>query len=124
MKRPFILYFVKGFAPKPEHVVEANSMNARVAFRNASVVEPDSSVEQCDGVAGIVPSAYSDFPTAEEAIAKYDEFLKAAAEKVGKVAPKPRKATKTASKPSETSEVKIDKASTDEIKDSAGWKAN
>lgn len=73
MKKAKIIYFVKGFAPKADDFEKASKMNAEVIFRNA-LISTDS-VEDCDGVAGEVPQAYKDKPSAEDAIKKVQKAL-------------------------------------------------
>lgn len=94
MKPAKILFFVDGPAPSPEDYAAAAEMSATVNFRNARAVpsEPHA-LEICDGVAGAVPPLYAErFPTAEEAIAKKADELKALSSKVGDT-PAPKKAT-------------------------------
>ena len=94
MKLPYILFFIKGPFPtdKQREAVAGYKEKAKVVFRNALAVPPDShSLEMCDGVAGDVPSIYlKTFPNAAEAMATYAEKLQSLSEKVGdEKAPKP-----------------------------------
>lgn len=56
---PKILFFIAGTTPTAQQVSEANEFGPGVAFRNATLVPPDSPIEQCDGVAGEVPENYA-----------------------------------------------------------------
>ena len=85
MKPAKILFFVDGPAPTPEDYAEAAELSATVNFRNARAVpsEPHA-LEICDGVAGKVPAIYAErFPSADEAISKKADELKALTSKVG-----------------------------------------
>jgi hypothetical protein len=97
MKPAKILYFIEGVAPSPEDYEAASQLQATVVFRNALFVptEPHS-LEMCDGVAGEVPDIYAEaYPTAEDAIEKKAEELKALTSKVGdETAPKKKSSKK------------------------------
>lgn len=67
-KKCKILYFVDGPAPSNEDFEAAENMKAHVVFRNARAVSDAESLEQCDGVAGLVPEIYKSKPKAEDAI--------------------------------------------------------
>ncbi len=85
MKRyPRILYFIKGVMPSAEAQEVAEALGPNVAFRNANFVPTSGAPEKCDGVAGDVPELYKKFPTAEEALKKFEEQRKAANEKNAK----------------------------------------
>lgn len=69
MKTAKILYFIDGPAPTSEQIMEAASVPAKVVFRNARAVSPDSSLELCDGVMGAVPKTYAKaYPDARTAV--------------------------------------------------------
>lgn len=71
-KLPRILFFIAAAMPTPEEFDAADELGPNVAFRNASLVTGEGSLEECDGVAGSVPKAYADkYPTAREAIEKW-----------------------------------------------------
>lgn len=75
MSIPKILYFISGPAPKAEDVEKASQIKAKVVFRNALAVHPESALEDCDGVMGDVPESYSTkFPPFE--IAEKDAALR------------------------------------------------
>lgn len=96
MKPAKILFFIDGPSPAPEDLELAATLDAQVMFRNARYVLPDSAVEECDGVAGLVPEIYAGFPTASEAIQTVVDKMAALTSKAGDVpAPKakPKKAT-------------------------------
>ena len=89
---PRILFFIKGAVPSVDDIDESEKMGPNVAFRNACFIPEeltDGAFEQCDGVAGAVPKSYANkFPTAKEALEKFEEerelakqALKEAAEK-------------------------------------------
>jgi len=104
MKLCKILFFVDGFAPTSQDMLEASEMKANVMFRNAQVVPAEGSLEQCDGVAGCVPPSYAaKFPKADEAIEKMQKEIKKAAEKMGDVKP-PKKPAKLEPTPEPTPE--------------------
>ena len=98
MKPAKILFFVKGVSPTPEDFEEASKLQAQVVFRNAHAVPAEGALEQCDGVAGHVPTPYADKPTAEEAIKTVSAKLAALAKKVGD-APAPKAPAKAAGTP-------------------------
>ena len=98
MKPAKILFFVKGVSPTPEDFEEASKLQAQVVFRNAHAVPAEGALEQCDGVAGHVPTPYADKPTAEEAIKTVSDKLAALAKKVGD-APAPKAPAKPANAP-------------------------
>jgi len=79
-KYPRILFFVAAAMPTEEDFSAAEKLGPNVAFRNASMVPNDGVLEKCDGVAGCVPERYAEaYPTAEEAIAAYEDERKARA---------------------------------------------
>ena len=57
-----VLYFIDSHSPTPKDETEAKAiaerLDARVAFRNASRVNPNEKIEENDGVAGAVPGNY------------------------------------------------------------------
>lgn len=59
-----IIYFIADHAPTSDELAEAKALGVPVVFRNARFVSGVS--EKCDAVAGSIPSAYSDYPTAKE----------------------------------------------------------
>ncbi|UYE91990.1 hypothetical protein KJBENDCP_00020 [Klebsiella phage vB_KmiS-Kmi2C] len=67
-KKCKILFFVDGPAPSNKDFEAAENMKAHVVFRNARAVSDAESLEQCDGVAGMIPEIYKNKPSAEEAI--------------------------------------------------------
>lgn len=58
MKR--ILFFVDGFAPTGEDMKQAAKLNAQVLFRNVQLFNESEPLEDCDGVAGLVPTLYAE----------------------------------------------------------------
>lgn len=68
---PRILFFIAGATPTDEEYNEAQHYLPNMAFRNAAFVPADASVgslEQCDGVAGLVPEIYAkNRPSAKQA---------------------------------------------------------
>ena len=113
LKLAVILYFVDGYAPTPEDLIKAQELGGDIKFRNARMVDVDSDegLEECDGVAGAVPSNYAEkYPRAEEVQeARKAEFAKMS-EKVGdKPVPKAGEATEGAK---------------GDAPAGAGWKAN
>lgn len=71
-KFPRILFFILASMPTAEDFDESESFGPNVAFRNASLVTGEGSLEDCDGVAGAVPKVYADkYPTARDAIEKW-----------------------------------------------------
>lgn len=103
-KKCKILYFVDGPAPSNEDFEAAENMKAHVVFRNARAVSDAESLENCDGVAGLIPEIYKNKPKAEDAISsfykKVEEVINGdenppQAEKVKE----PKVETKSASKP-------------------------
>lgn len=89
-----ILFFIADCMPTVEDYIEAAKLNGDVVFRNASAVPEAGNLEQCDGVAGDVPTNYAEaYPTAEDAIAARNEALQAISEQVGdSPAPRSKKA--------------------------------
>ena len=90
MKLAKILYFIEGPLPTGEQQHEAANIRGDVSFRNALAVpeEEVGCLEDCDGVAGKVPDVYAQaFPSANEAVAKYNAKLKAQRDRVGDSAP-------------------------------------
>jgi len=82
MKRyPRILYFIKGVLPSAEAQEIAETLGSNVAFRNANFVPTSGAPERCDGVAGDVPELYNKFPSAKEALKKFEDERKASIEK-------------------------------------------
>lgn len=75
---PRILFFIAGATPTDDEFEAAQKYLPNMAFRNAAFVPPDATVgslEQCDGVAGLVPEIYAkNRATAEEA---GDKFMQA-----------------------------------------------
>ena len=98
MKPAKILYFVDGVSPTPEDFEAASKMQAQVVFRNARAVPPEGALEECDGVAGHIPTPYAELPTAEEAIKTVSDKLAALAKKVGD-APAPKAPAEAAGTP-------------------------
>jgi hypothetical protein len=89
MKPAKILFFINGPSPAPEDLEQAATLDAQVMFRNARYVLPDSAVEECDGVAGLVPVIYAERPTAAEAIQTIVDKMAVLTNKAGDVpAPK------------------------------------
>lgn len=74
-KYPRILYFISGTVPTKEQVREAQKFGPNTSFRNATLVSSEGALEAADGVAGDVPSRYSDYVSAEDAIAAYEAEL-------------------------------------------------
>ena len=92
MKPLKILFFTNGPAPTAEQLVEANTLNGHICFRNAKYVpaEPHA-LEECDGVAGDVPAIYSaKYPDAVSAIEAREEKIAELSASVGD-SPAPRK---------------------------------
>lgn len=88
MKAAKILYFVDGFNPTPEDFAAAEKLSANVVFRNARVVPAEGSLEEADGVAGVVPQRYKDaYPEAKEAIKAHKSKRDEATAKAGDVPP-------------------------------------
>jgi len=86
MNLPKILYFIEDCTPTKEEVEKALLIkNAKVVFRNASVVpnEPHA-LEICDGVEGCVPEIYAKrFGTSAKAIGEYEKSVAEVQSKVG-----------------------------------------
>lgn len=76
IKKPKILYFVKGIHTTDEQQLAAFQMSGDVCFRNATQVSNTGSIEKCDGVCGEVPERYKHLPSEKEAIANYINYLK------------------------------------------------
>lgn len=71
-KFPQILFFIASTMATDKENDEAFEMGPNVAFRNASLVATEGALEECDGVAGLVPARYeAKYPTAHEAIQKW-----------------------------------------------------
>lgn len=69
-----ILFWVNGYVASAEDRAEAKKLDANVHFRNAFHVPSIGALEKCDGVAGAVPKRYAEtYPTAQEAIAKFEQ---------------------------------------------------
>ena len=86
--KPKILYFIEGSVQTPAEIAEAGEIShvAHVRIRNVQLVGVHDTKEQADGVAGKVPEAYKDYPTAQQAIEAHLKVLedkrKAAQDKV------------------------------------------
>lgn len=87
MKNLKILYFVDGASPTPEEFARAMQMNAQVCFRNARYVEMGDSPEQCDGVAGCIPSVYAACPKAEDVLTRRNAEIASLIDTGGEVSP-------------------------------------
>jgi hypothetical protein len=81
MKSIKILYFIGGSMPDKADMKTAFSLGVPVSFRNFRHIKPDMTIEDCDGVIGIVPAEYSHLPSAEDAIKSFREDEAAAFEK-------------------------------------------
>jgi len=81
MKSIKILYFISGSMPDKADMKTAFSLGVPVSFRNFRHIKPDMTIEDCDGVIGIVPAEYSHLPSAEDAIKSFREDEAAAFEK-------------------------------------------
>lgn len=67
MRKVIILYFIEGMTPTKADMVNANKINGSVRFRNASLIDPTGSIEDCDGVAGFIPETYQHLPDPKKA---------------------------------------------------------
>lgn len=85
IKKPKILYFIKGSVPTDTDRIEANKYDsANVIFRNGNAVNNDDRTEDCDGVAGAVPDVYATrYKSAEEAISVYKKSIADLQKRVG-----------------------------------------
>jgi len=83
VKQPKILFFIDGPVPSEADQVAVYELNTSVVFRNAQHVF--SVDEECDGVAGDVPKAYANYPTAAEALKIYRTDIKAMRAKMKEV---------------------------------------
>lgn len=92
MSKVKIIYFIDGFAPTADEELHAQSFGVKTVFRNVQYVG-DVPDEECDGVAGLVPPAYKDYPKAEDLVdeiaAKADAAKKRLAERVAGVSDTP-----------------------------------
>jgi hypothetical protein len=52
-----ILFFIADCTPTEEEAAAAAKLNTMM-FRNIQMVQPEHSLEQCDGVAGCAPASY------------------------------------------------------------------
>lgn len=68
---PIILFFINGPILSEEDKAYIEALEVPVKYRNARFVVEFEKPEDADGVAGAVPHAYANYPTAEEAIAKF-----------------------------------------------------
>lgn len=99
IKQPKILYFVNGSAPSAADQLAVIELGVSVFYRNARFVGADEKPEPCDGVAGHVPAAYADIPSAEDAMTAYKAALEEQRERLGETAaPVPTKGGKKATK--------------------------
>ena len=115
---PRILFFIKGVMPSVEAQEIAEQYGPNVAFRNAHFVSDTEAPEACDGVAGDVPERYKKLPTAEEALKKFEEARKVAAETAKK-----NKAKREAEQ-DKTEAPKTEPAKADDKGKGASWKPN
>lgn len=126
MKRyPRILFFIKGTLPSAEAMEVAEKYGPNVAFRNANFVPSSGAIEKCDGVAGEVPETYKELPTAEEALKKFEEDRKAAAETANKNKAKREAGAKAEADGKDKTEApKTEPAKPDGKGKAASWKPN
>lgn len=69
IKKTKVIYFIDGPAPtEADHaaVERIAKYRSHIVFRNAQHIVKGEALEQCDLVAGAVPSLYANFPHAEE----------------------------------------------------------
>jgi hypothetical protein len=62
LKFPRIIYFIQNALPTREDFAAALPYGANTVFRNAGLVDIESNVEICDGVAGAIPHKYKSVP--------------------------------------------------------------
>jgi hypothetical protein len=121
MKLPKILYFINGASPNAADLKAAHKLKGNVVFRNALFVDNEPhSLELCEGVAGAVPKLYKEkFPTAEDAVSKFEKDLKALTDKTGEeIAPDLNKV------PEKTETSKPETPTKPDSQQIAGWKPN
>jgi hypothetical protein len=71
-KFPVILFFIATAVPTEEEQAEAMQFGPNVRFRNAEFGDHAGALEECDGVAGVVPARYAEaYPEASKAIEAY-----------------------------------------------------
>ncbi len=77
LKVPKVIWFIVGPLPSPDDKIGALEIaGAQVVFRNATEVPNyPHALETCDGVAGAVPKAYFECPSAADAVSKYRRGL-------------------------------------------------
>lgn len=81
MKFPRILYFIKNTNPTTEDMAAAKELGMNAVFRVADYIPSEGALEQCDGVAGLVPARYAAaYPKAEDVLAKFNAELNARAQ--------------------------------------------
>lgn len=78
MKPPKVLFFHEGKMPSAADYEECLEYGANVQYRAAQHVRSGDVVEDCDGVAGVVPDAYDHLPSAEDALESFRARIKAA----------------------------------------------
>lgn len=83
MKPPKIIYFLLGALPTESELEEVAQLGVKVAYRNVQYIDVDHFPEECDGVAGLVPSNYSDKPSAVDALEEYHASAEARRKLVG-----------------------------------------
>lgn len=71
LRFPRVIYFIAGSVPTDAERKEASALGANVVFRNASLIAPENSLEDCAGVAGAVPASYKEKPDALTVISKF-----------------------------------------------------
>ena len=133
-KFPRILFFIASTIATDDESDEAMELGPNVAFRNASLVSTEGTLEACDGVAGMVPKRYADaLPTAREAIEAWTTAeMQRRSRRAAGLPPAPEaddaaanagKATPAASKPGPKGSAPV-KDPTPAPAAAAGWKAN
>lgn len=88
MRKPVIIFYTKSSVPTPEEKTQMLGLQAfcTLIIENAEYANKITPLS-VDGVAGAVPSVYSKFPTAAQALQNYYQYLQQAGINVG-VAPK------------------------------------